>query len=656
MNQKIIRFLNIFPLRGPNIWNYRPSLEAWVDIGDLEDYPSNTIPGFVDRLCAWIPTLTEHRCSYGEPGGFIKRLHEGTWPAHILEHVTLELQSLAGMPGGFGKARETGVRSVYKVVVCSVQEDVTRAALEEARDLVMAAIEDRPFDTAAAIGRISTLAKRHILDPSTACIVAAAEAKDRKIPAIRLSSSNNFIQLGYGARQRRVCGAKTDLTSAIAEGIASDFILTDQLLKNCGLPVPERHYAANADEAWEAAQEIELPVHIKPASSAADETGAIVSTREELEAVVQIAAGAVVVGKPVPGTRYLLTVMGGKLMAANRMCGPAGSEADVTAQIHPATAEAACLAAKIVGLDIAGVLVAIEDDSNKLGAVIGVQSAPALVTRPNSGEPHPIGRSIIDGLFPDGCNGRIPVVGVTGSLRCTEVARLIAEFSRLSGKQTGLACGAGLFFNRRQVETADCANWHAARRVLINRSVEAAVIENGSDVILGEGLAYDRCQVGVVTRIHPESHYGKFYINSPERVFAVMRTQVDVILPGGAAVLDATDPMAAELAALCDGEVIFFATDPVPLTSHLAKGGRGVCIRDGQLVLASPTEDIPLSPLDEIPFLSIDSGSERLPGLLAAVAAAWALDIAHHVIRTGVGTFPSELADLIHLPSPETDV
>jgi len=103
----VIEFLNFIALRGPNLWTYRPVIEAWVDIGELEASPSNTIPGFNQRLTACLPTLAEHRCSYGEPGGFLKRLEEGTWPAHILEHVTLELQNLAGMPGGFGKARET---------------------------------------------------------------------------------------------------------------------------------------------------------------------------------------------------------------------------------------------------------------------------------------------------------------------------------------------------------------------------------------------------------------------------------------------------------------------------------------------------------------------------------------------------------------------
>ena len=143
MNTKDIKFLEIRYLRGPNIWTYRPVIEAIVDIGELEDYPSNTIPGFVDRLKAFLPTLIEHRCSYGERGGFLRRLDEGTWPGHILEHVTLELQNLAGMPGGFGKARETSIRGVYKVVVRAWHEDVTRACLEAGRELVLAAIQDR---------------------------------------------------------------------------------------------------------------------------------------------------------------------------------------------------------------------------------------------------------------------------------------------------------------------------------------------------------------------------------------------------------------------------------------------------------------------------------------------------------------------------------
>jgi cyanophycin synthetase len=599
MKHKDIRFLNFLSLRGPNIWTYRPVLEAWVDIGDLEECPSNTIPGFVERLCAWLPTLSEHRCSYGEPGGFVRRLQEGTWPAHILEHVTLELQNIAGMPGGFGRARETGVRGVYKVVVRAWQEDVTRACMHAARDLVMAAIEDTPFDMAATHGRLREIAVKHLPGPNTTCIVDAATDKERGIPAIRLSA-DNLIQLGYGSRQRRIWAAKSDRTGAIAQGIAQDPILSVRLLDSCGLPVVD-----------------------------SDEDGT----------------------KPYERRQYRLLVLGDTLVAAARIDEDGGS-VDVTQQVHPATATAACLAVRVIGLDIAGVDVMADDIARPLaaqgGAIAGVHESPALVMHlhPASGEARPVGRAIVDHLFPNGDVGRIPVVGITGSGGTTEVAHWVTEFLRLAGKFTGLACGDGLFLDRRRVESGDCGTWQRGTQVLMNRAVEAAVLENRAEVILGQGLAYDRCQVGVVTGIEPGQYYGTYYIGKTEQLFSVFRTQVDVVLPGGVAVLHAADPMVAEMASFCDGEVIFFAIDadlPV-LTAHCAQGGRAVYVREDQLILSSGTHESPLLPLSDIPYLAENDAGRRLESVLAAVSAAWALDIALHVIRTGAKTFTDEPA------------
>src|SRR5512143_224643 len=188
MKKNDLKFVKVMSLRGPNIWTYRPVLEAWVDIGDLEDSPSNTIPGFYERLSTWLPGLIEHRCGIGERGGFLQRLREGTWPGHILEHVTLELQNLAGMQTGFGKARETSVRGLYKVAVRSRQEQVTHAALHAARDLILAAMQDKPFDVAGTVARLHDMVDSLCLGPSTACIVDAAT--DRGIPSIRLNEGN----------------------------------------------------------------------------------------------------------------------------------------------------------------------------------------------------------------------------------------------------------------------------------------------------------------------------------------------------------------------------------------------------------------------------------------------------------------------------------
>ncbi len=714
MSHKTIKFLSITHLKGPNIWTYTPVLEALVDIGDLEDCPSNTIPGFYERLSAWLPSLVEHRCSYDERGGFLRRVEEGTWPGHIMEHVSLELQTLAGMPGGFGRAREVPVRGVYKVVVTAWHEVVTRYALEAARDLVMAAIEDKPFDVAAAVDHLRDLVDDHCLGPSTGCIVDAAES--RHLPFIRLSTGN-LVQLGYGARQRRIWTAETDRTSAIAESISRDKDLTKSLLASCGVPVPEGVTVDSPEEAWEAAEDIGLPVVVKP-SDGNHGRGVFtnLTTREEVETAFHVAqdeGSEVIVERFIPGNEHRLLVVGGRLVAASRgetaqVVGDGKSTVlelielqlnsdprrgnsedhplnrvridsaarleikrqgfepegvppqgkvvviqrngnvsiDCTAEVHPDTAETVALAARIVGLDIAGVDLVVEDVSKPLadqsGAIVEVNAGPGLLMhiKPSAGEPQPVGKAIVEHLFPNGDSGRIPVVGITGGKGKTTVARIVARLLELSGHYTGLASSAGLYLDRRLVEAGDRAQWDTARRILMNRSVQAAVIENSATSIVTEGLAYDRCQVGVVTNFEPIEDLSKFYMDSPEKRFTTLRTQVDVVLPTGVAVLNARESQLVEMAELCDGEVIYFAADPgLPvLAEHRSKGGRAVLLREGAVVLAKGWEETKLLDLAQVP-LAAGGADFQAENVLAAVATARALDIAPEVIRAGLETF-----------------
>jgi cyanophycin synthetase len=720
MKSKDIKFLEIRYLRGPNIWTYRPVIEALVDIGELEDFPSNSIPGFYQRLTALLPSLVEHRCSYGERGGFLRRVEEGTWPAHMLEHVTLELQNLAGMPGGFGKARETSTRGVYRVVVRAWHDDVTRSCLYAGRDLLLAAIKDQPFDVAGTVERLADMAERKLLGPSTGCIVEAATAKDRRIPAIRLLATGNLVQLGYGARSRRIWTAETDRTSAIAEGISRDKDLTKTLLKSCGVPVPEGRLVDSADDAWEAANDIGLPVVVKP-SDGNHARGVFTNlmAREEVEsayAAAVVEGSGVIVERYVRGSEHRLLIVGGKLAAAARgetakvigdghstidelidsqinsdprrgtaeefpldiialadnpvarlevsrqgfapdSIPAAGREVlivrsgnhtdDVTDLVHPETAATASLAARIVGLDIAGVDLVCEDISQPLdgqrGGIVEVNAGPGLLMhiKPETGQPRPVGRAIVDELFPNGDDGRIPVVGVTGSFGKTTVARLIASLLALSGRHTGLACSGGLFVHRRCIEHGDNANWGGAHRLLMNRAVEAAVFENGTDSILSEGLAYDRCQVGVITNVEAARHFGRYHVETPEQVFTVLRTQVDLVLPTGAAVLNASQPMLVEIAPLCDGEVIFFARDPAlpTLAEHRAQGRRAVFIRDDRVVLANGADETEIASLKGIPLTDGGRTDFQIENVLAASGAAWALGIGPEIIRTGLQTF-----------------
>ena len=244
-----IRLLRVNYLRGPNMWTYRPVLEVWLDLGELEDHPSHLLPGFNDRLTAALPNLIEHHCGVGERGGFIERLRDGTWMGHVLEHIVIELLNLSGMPTGFGQTRSTSQRGVYRMVFRARDEQVARAALAEGHALIMAVINDEPFDVPAATARVRDKLDDCYLGPSTAAIVAAAT--DRRIPHIRLNDGN-LVQLGHGARQRRIWTAETDMTSAIAEGIAGDKDLTKTLLKAVGVPVPAGEEVKSTAQAWRA--------------------------------------------------------------------------------------------------------------------------------------------------------------------------------------------------------------------------------------------------------------------------------------------------------------------------------------------------------------------------------------------------------------------
>jgi cyanophycin synthetase len=308
----------ILSLVGPNIWANYPVLEAWVDLGHFDTKPSNTLPGFVDRLTAWLPSMIEHRCSEGVRGGFFMRLRDGTWLGHVLEHVTLELQTLAHLPVGYGRTRETSERGVYRVVVECLDPGFGEACLRAARDLILAAIDDSPFDVQGQLRRLRELADSLCLGPSTQAIVTAAKA--RGIPYVRISHGN-LVQLGYGKAQRRIWAAETAKTCALAESIAQDKELTRQLLYSVGVPMPTGRAAQNRDDAWVAAEELGLPVVVKPQDANHGRGVSIcLEDREAVQAAFDIASregSGVVVEKFVAGAQYRVLVVGDEAVAAS---------------------------------------------------------------------------------------------------------------------------------------------------------------------------------------------------------------------------------------------------------------------------------------------------------------------------------------------------
>ena len=494
-------------LRGPNIWTNDPVLEAWVDLGSLKDTSSDIVPGFGDQIKTWFPGMIEHRCSIGERGGFFQRLDTGTWPGHILEHVTLELQTLAGHTVGFGKARETCVEGLYKVVIEYLDEVVAEACMREAREILLAGYAGKDYDIADAVARMKRVVDRNALGPSTSAIIAAAEK--RGIPWRRLREGRSLVQFGQGVNQRRIWTAETDRTGAIAEHIVQDKDLTRTLLRKAGVPVPEGRVVANPADAWEAAEDIGIPVVVKP-QDANHGRGVFINltTREQVESAFQTAAtegDGVMVERFIPGNDHRLLVVGGELIAASRgdhavitgngtdtiavlvdtqlntnplrgvsdfcpwskidteewdpailselekqdyqpdsvpndgervlISRFANWSTEVTGLVHPRNREHVTIAAQVAGLDICGVDVVCTDISKPLedqgGAVVELNASPGLIMhlRPATGEVRPVGEAIINMMFPTGKNGRIPVVGITGTYGKTITTKLVAHLA-----------------------------------------------------------------------------------------------------------------------------------------------------------------------------------------------------------------------------------
>ncbi|MEY4490892.1 MAG: cyanophycin synthetase [Pseudomonadota bacterium] len=718
---KDIQILRMNYLRGPNIWTYRPIIEALIDLGEMEDHPSNKIEGFNDRINGWLPGLVEHHCGVGHRGGFLTRLVGGTWMGHIMEHVSIELQLLAGARAEFGKAREISKRGIYKVVFRTEHEELGRESFLAARALVMAAANNQPFDITATVDRLKKIADLRCLGPSTACIVDAAV--ERKTPFIRLTEGN-LVQLGYGSKQRRIWTAETDRTSAIAESISSDKDLTKRLLTQCGIPVPEGQIVKTADEAWEAAQDIGLPVVVKPLDGNRGWGVSLDVNTEEGVRQAWVAAekegSEVLIERYVRGDEHRVLVVGDRVVAATRgetacitgdgtstveqlidsqintdprrgiaegfpldlirLHTPRGEMSlleiqrqglqpdsvpdkgrivvvqrngnlnnDVTDLVHPEVAAVATLAARVIGLDIAGIDIVTQDISRPLeethGAIIEVNAGPGLLmhVKPAVGQPRPVGKAIVEHLFGPNESGRIPVVGISGSQQTTELAQLVAWLLHLSGKRTGLACKDGLYMDQQHLGKYDARGFEASERLLINRALDAAVFETTPDLILDEGLAYDRCLVGVVTNM-PATHAGlidKHDIQTPEQMRTVIRTQVDLVLPEGAAVLNADEEAVVSLAELSDGEVVYYAKahDNAALQAHLQTGGRGVFCKDGHVTLARGDQETQLFHLDLELIARLLKDGLHISTLLAAVATAWSLDIAPLLIRAGLKNF-----------------
>ena len=345
---------------------------------------------------------------------------------------------------------------------------------------------------------------------------------------------------------------------------------------------------------------------------------------------------------PAKGTRVILR--------NNANLSTGGTATDVTDDVHQEVAARAIAAAQMVGLDICGVDVVCESVllpmEEQGGGVVEVNAAPGLRMHlsPSFGKGRDVGEAVIATMFPNGEDGRVPVIAVTGTNGKTTTVRLTSHLLRTHGLRVGMTNTDGVYVNGRQTDSGDCSGPRSARNVLAHPDVDAAVLETARGGMLREGLAFDRCHVAVVTNIGMGDHLGLNYISTVEDLAVLKRMIVQNVAASGTAVLNATDPLVARMAVNCPGDVIFFGLDthhPI-IATHRAQGKRVLFVEDDHIVAMQGQHSVRI-PLSEEPVTRSGAIAFQIENAMASIAAAWAINIPWETICKGLSTFISDI-------------
>jgi cyanophycin synthetase len=715
--------------RGPNYWSYDPCIRLLVDLGALEAWPSNSIPGFVDGLLELLPGVGEHSCSLGKRGGFRERLVEGTWAGHVAEHVAIELQRESGAHVYRGKTRSAGEPGRYNVIFGYWEERVGLEAGSLAVRLVNHLVKkEKGFDFPAELERLILLAERRAFGPSTQAILD--EAASRDIPSIRLNEAS-LVQLGWGRYQQRIRATMTSKTSSLAVDIAGDKDMTRRLLAAAGLPVPRGEIVLGEDDAVAAARRIGFPVVAKPLDGNHGRgVGLDLRTDRDVRvgfrrAVQEARRGQVVVESFVSGNDYRVLVVGGRMVAvAQRVpahvtgdgthtvaklveitnqdprrgighekvltkikldagaialvkqqgyamedvppegafvklvstgnMSTGGSSIDRTFEAHEENVEIAEEAARVVGLDVAGIDFLTPDITRPVretgGAIVEVNAAPGfrMHTHPTEGEPQYVAKAVVDLLFPPGTPSRIPIVAVTGSNGKTTTVRMIAHIFKGMGRSVGFTTTDGIYIDERLVKRADASGPKSAQMVLQNPRVDFAVLETARGGILREGLGYGKNDVAVVMNVTGD-HLGLRGIDTLEQLAAVKQVVVEAVPKTGWAVLNADDPLVLEMRKACSGSVILFSM----LERHefidrwVRRGRKAVVLERGPLgemmVIREGRRTMPIAWVHTLPATFDGRARMMVQNAMAAAAAAHAAGAHLHDIRQGLRSFTTSI-------------
>ncbi|MDU1604846.1 MAG: cyanophycin synthetase [Clostridium sp.] len=701
---------------GKNIYSHKKCIRIDVDLEGYSEIPSKKIPNFNFNIVEILPELKKHRCGIDEEGGFVKRLEEGTYLAHICEHCIIAIQNILGMDVSYGKAREIK-GELYYIIVQYEYENTAIEIINLAVDLINSLIKSSPINFNGRLQEIKQTLQRETIGPSTKSICDAA--KNYGLPVTELGKSGIY-QIGYGKQGRIIEAAISNKTNCVGVDISCDKFLTKQLLDIQNIPVAEGRKVFNIIGLLREAEFIGYPVVIKPQYGNKGK-GVMLNLKNEKELIKAYTSllkitKDIIIEKYVKGNDYRICVVDYKVVAASLRVVPfvigdgksnikalinilnndplrgqdhekplttikfdkelcnclyrqnmsldyipnkgekvilrenanlstGGIAVDCTDDVCDENIDYCIRAAKALGLDICGVDICTEDIcipiDKQNGIVMEVNAAPGIRMHhfPSQGKKRDVGKAIVDMLY-EGRPSNIPVISVTGTNGKTTTTRMIGHVLKMMGMTTGITSTDGIYINDKCIHKGDDSGFNSAKTLLLNRDVEAVVLETARGGLVRRGLAYDLADVAVITNI-TNDHLGLDGIDSMEDLMFVKSLVGEEVKENGYTVINADDKYSKRILDRISCEKIYFSKskDNELIKENINDGKIAVFIEDNNICVINKHRKYLIMSIDELPISYNGILTYNIENAMAACAALVGLNIDYCMISKGFSDF-----------------
>ena len=678
-----VKLVKVQVYHGANYFSAGSVVCLRINLGVYHEVYSNQIEGFFEKLKNKIPSLYEHHCSHGFKGGFFKRVQDGTLLGHIMEHVAIELQTMAGMDVGYGKTRSTPEKGTYNVIFKFYDEIAGTYAGKAAFNFINALVQNQDFNIDEVVKNLIQIREKRLLGPSTQAIVQ--EVEKRKIPFLRLDAYN-LVQLGTGKYQKRVRATITSDTNFIAVETAGNKYLTTLILKDAGVPVLKTKLCTSADEVICFKNLLNKPIVIKPSEGYQGKNLSLnLFSDNQIKEAYHVAAlydQQVLAQEYIEGAySFRLLVIDYKFVAATLLIPPyitgngkdtieelikqlncnnsrqigdkgrlsiveideitlqilkeknfqlnsilsdgeklclkysgnlrlGGSATDVTEQVHPLNKFIAERAARVIGLNVAGVDVLSPDISQPMydnhAVVLEVNAAPdfRMHLNPTYNKPRNVAKELVNMLFPYNAKTRVPIFSITGTAGKTITTFILKYCLEKEGYQLGLTTTEGLYITEKKLMSGDMTEPESVALVLKDPTIDCAVLETSLEGIMRRGLGYKYADYGIVLNIL-DDHIGSDDVEFIDDIAYAKSVVAEEVFSTGYSILNADNEFTNEIYDRLYSKPALFSKNKnnnLLLNTHIQNGGLAVYLENEMIRVCYNKQCYDLITINEIPL------------------------------------------------------